>query len=146
MLYLHCQLSLCLNNEIFFLILNAIFSPFEKINITENQEMTSSPLTKKFLIFILYYSAMWNDKFQYRLWRPMLVMERYPPDIIAFLYKLCKYLVIFDIHGSIHLGNKGFIEIPSRCILFIYLSAPHVSGYAHLQELQMYFANHRCVY
>ena len=26
----------------------------------------------------------------------------------------------FDIHGSIHLGNKGFIEIPTRCILFIY--------------------------
>ena len=30
--------------------------------------------------------------------------------------------------------------------LFIYLSALHVSGYAHLQELQMYFANQRCVY
>ena len=30
--------------------------------------------------------------------------------------------------------------------LFIYLSALHVSGYAHLQELQMYFANHRCMY
>ena len=44
----------------------------------------------------------------------------------------------FDIHGSIHLGNKGFIEIPTRCILFIYLSALHVSGHAHLQELQMY--------
>ena len=41
---------------------------------------------------------------------------------------------------------NGFIEIPTRCILFIYLSAVHVSGYAHLQELQMYFANHRCVY
>ena len=41
---------------------------------------------------------------------------------------------------------RGFIEIPTRCILFIYLSALHVSGYAHLQELQMYFANRRCVY
>ena len=41
---------------------------------------------------------------------------------------------------------KGFIEIPTRCILFVYLSALHVSGYAHLQELQMYFANHRFVY
>ena len=30
--------------------------------------------------------------------------------------------------------------------LFIYLSALHVSSYAHLQELQMYFANHRCMY
>jgi len=28
--------------------------------------------------------------------------------------------------------HKGFIEIPTRCILFIYLSALHVSGYAHL--------------
>ena len=36
--------------------------------------------------------------------------------------------------------SKGFIEIPTKCILFIYLSALHVSGYAHLQELQMYFA------
>ena len=52
----------------------------------------------------------------------------------------------FNIHGSTHLGNKGFIETPTRCILFIYFSALHVSGYAHLQELQMYFANHRCVY
>ena len=52
----------------------------------------------------------------------------------------------FDIHSSIHLGNKGFIEIPTRCILFIYLSALYISGYAHLQEFQMYFANHRCVY
>ena len=25
---------------------------------------------------------------------------------------------MFDIHGSIHLGYKGFIEIPTRCILF----------------------------
>jgi hypothetical protein len=42
----------------------------------------------------------------------------------------------------------SFIQIPTRCTfyLFIYLSVLHVSVYAHLQELQTYFANHRCVY
>jgi hypothetical protein len=28
---------------------------------------------------------------------------------------------MFDIHGSIHLGNTGLNEIPTRCILFICL-------------------------
>jgi hypothetical protein len=45
----------------------------------------------------------------------------------------------------------SFIQIPTTCTylfiyLFVYLSVLHVSGYAHLQELQTYFANHRCVY
>jgi len=67
-------------------------------------------------------------------------------ELVHSPFILRSSILIFDIHGSIHLGNKGFIEIPTRCILFIYLSALDVSGYAHLQELQMYFANHRCVY
>ena len=35
--------------------------------------------------------------------------------------KIISPTLIFDIYGSIHFGNKSFIEIPTICILFIYL-------------------------
>ena len=79
-------------------------------------------------------------------WLRIVLIFGLGTEDVETLGSATRVLVVFVIHGSIHLGNKGFIEIPTRCILFIYLSALHVSGYAHLQELQMYFANHRCVY
>jgi hypothetical protein len=40
----------------------------------------------------------------------------------------------------------SFIQIPTRfTYLFIY-RLNLFRAYAHLQELQMYFVNHRCVY